>query len=201
VQETARIRKLTGLRLAPTKRWEARRIAPAPASSFSAEPDEHQAEPPGFAGELRIDDSCCPPAPTDTTAKPAPRRQAVPQPGAPRSRARRLAALYALGGGMIGLAPLPFSDGPMLIALETRLTSDIGRLYDPEVARRNAARLAPLVGGAGMLLRLLSGRIRRRNGGFAALTDGLVAMGGVLLIGEGVTRWYQWRYSDDEGFE
>lgn len=195
MQETARIRKLTGLRLAPTKRWGTRRIAPAPCSSFSAEPDEHRAEPPGFAGELRIDDSC-PPAPTETVAKQAPRQEAAPQSGAPRSRARRLAALYALGGGLIGLAPLPFRDGPMLIALETRLTSDIGRLYDPQVARHNAARLAPLVGGAGMLFRLLAKRLRRRNGSFAALTDGLVAMGGVLLIGEGVTRWYQWRYGD-----
>jgi uncharacterized protein (DUF697 family) len=106
---------------------------------------------------------------------------------------RHLASLYALGGAVIGAAPIPNPDMPLLVSVESRLVADIARLYNPDGAQSAVARAVPLIGFAGYLLRGLSRRAQRRLPMFGWLLNGMIAYAGVRLTGEAVLRWCESR--------
>lgn len=78
---------------------------------------------------------------------------------------------------------------PLLISIETRLVADIARLYDPDGAHNAVARIAPLIGLGGYLMRGLARRSHRRLPMLGWLLNGVIAYAGVRLTGEAAVRW------------
>lgn len=187
------MRRLTGRKLVPQRYW-----------GTSAESDA--------AGEVIIDGGC--PSPPVAEAAPAPpqarpraraRRRlplaepvGVETPGRMlidprRERARHLAALYALGGAVIGAAPIPSPDMPLLVSVESRLISDIARLYGVDGSQRAVAGVMPALGLAGYAMRFVARRGQRCAPLLGWLVNGMVAYAGVRLVGEAALRWCEAR--------
>lgn len=187
------MRRLTGRRLEPRRYW-----GPA----IEETPIEEEV----------IIDGACPPSPIADEPVPARTQHAsrasaaCRQPVAPplptagrttrdrrREHARHLASLYAFGGAIIGAAPIPNPDMPLLVSIESRLVGDIARLYSPDGARAAQMRAMPLLGFGGYLLRGLSRRGHRRMPLLGWAVNGFIAYWGVRLVGELEMRWCEAR--------
>lgn len=186
-----KLTRLTGRKLTPRRYWGA-----VLATDCDRDDDSHS-QSDGY-GEVRME-RLCPPSPVaeqpeaGTVPRPTRTRRAEERRASPgealRQRARHLASLYAFGGAVIGAAPIPNPDMPLLVTVESRLVGDIARLYDPVITKSAVSRAAPLIGLGGYALRALSRRGHRRLPLFGWLVNGVVAYLGVRLTGELAMRW------------
>lgn len=186
------MRRLSGRRLVPRRYWGS--VGGTDTDGVDADVEVTVACPPSPVAGAVAPCASPPPAPAPRRRRPVEEDTRQISPGDERrQRVRHLAALYALGGAVIGAAPIPNPDMPLLVSVESRLVADIARLYNPDGVKSAVARAVPLIGFGGYLLRGLSRRGQRRLPMLGWAINGLIAYAGVRLTGEYVLRWCESR--------